>query len=53
VAEPVRVLSLGEATATLATALPEGTRVVAMGAQLLEPQQRVRTVDSRLAGSLR
>ena len=53
VAEPVRVLALGEATATLATALPEGTRVVAMGAQLLEPQQRVRPVDSRLAGSLR
>ncbi|MCX8135271.1 MAG: efflux RND transporter periplasmic adaptor subunit [Roseococcus sp.] len=53
VAEPVRVLALGEATATLATSLPEGTPVVALGAQLLEPGARVRVVDQRLAGSLR
>lgn len=52
-AEPVQVLALSEATATLATTLPEGTRVVAMGAQLLEPQQRIRPVDARLVGSLK
>jgi RND family efflux transporter MFP subunit len=50
---PVTVLALGGTMATIRSDLPEGARVVALGAQLLEPGARVRVVDQRLAGSLR
>ncbi len=52
-AVPVQVLALAETTATVTAALPEGTRVVALGPQLLAPDTRVRVVSTRLAGSLR
>ncbi|HEV7456161.1 MAG TPA: efflux RND transporter periplasmic adaptor subunit [Roseococcus sp.] len=53
VSEPVTVVGLTAQAATIRSALPEGTPIVAMGAQLLMPEARVRAVDSRLAGSLR
>jgi len=53
VAESVAVVALNAQTATIRAALPEGTPIVAMGAQLLMPQAQVRAVDTRLAGSLR
>jgi multidrug efflux pump subunit AcrA (membrane-fusion protein) len=52
-AAPVTVLGLSESMATIRTNLPEGTRIVAMGAQLLAPDSRVRPVEARLAGSMR
>jgi RND family efflux transporter MFP subunit len=52
-AAPVTVLGLSESMATIRTALPEGTRIVAMGAQLLAPDSRVRPVETRLAGAMR
>lgn len=52
-AAPVTVLGLSEAMATIRTELPEGTRIVAMGAQLLDPGSRVRPVETRLAGGMR
>lgn len=52
-AAPVTVLGLSESMATIRAALPEGTRIVAMGAQLLDPDSRVRPVEARLAGAMR
>ncbi len=52
-AAPVTVLGLSESMATIRTALPEGTRIIAMGAQLLAPDSRVRPVETRLAGGMR
>jgi membrane fusion protein, multidrug efflux system len=52
-AQPVTVVALTGQSATIRAELPEGTAIVAMGAQLLMPEARVRAVDSRLAGSLR
>lgn len=52
-AVPVRVLALAETSATVQAELPEGSRVVALGPQLLAPDTRVRVVSTRLAGSLR
>ncbi|MBS7791515.1 efflux RND transporter periplasmic adaptor subunit [Roseococcus sp. SDR] len=52
-AAPVTVLGLSESMATIRTQLPEGTRIVAMGAQLLAPDSRVRPVEQRLAGAMR
>jgi len=52
-AVPVRVRSLGEATAQVEGALQPGERVVAIGAQLLDPASKVRVVSTRLAASLR
>jgi len=52
-AAPVTVLALSESMATIRAELPEGTRIVAMGAQLLAPDSRVRPVETRLAGALR
>ncbi|MBY0338494.1 MAG: efflux RND transporter periplasmic adaptor subunit, partial [Acetobacteraceae bacterium] len=52
-AEPVTVLGLSESMATIRSALPEGTRIVSLGAQLLDAGSRVRPVETRLAGSMR
>ncbi len=52
-AVPARVIALAETTALVQADLPEGTRIVAIGPQLLAPDHRVRVVDTRLAGSLR
>jgi multidrug efflux system membrane fusion protein len=52
-AAPVTVLGLSESMATIRTDLPAGTRIVAMGAQLLDPGSRVRPVEARLAGAMR
>lgn len=52
-AAPVTVTALSESMATIRTALPEGTRIVALGAQVLAPDSRVRVVETRLAGSTR
>lgn len=52
-AAPVTVLGLSESMATIRTQLPEGTRIVAMGAQLLDPDSRVRPVETRLAGAMK
>lgn len=52
-AAPVTVLGLSESMATIRSGLPEGTRIVAMGAQLLAPDSRVRPVETRLAGAMR
>jgi membrane fusion protein, multidrug efflux system len=52
-AAPVTVLGLSESMATIRTSLPEGTRIIAIGAQLLAPDSRVRPVESRLAGAMR
>lgn len=52
-AAPVTVLALSESMATIRTPLPEGTRIVAIGAQLLAPDSRVRPVETRLAGAMR
>ncbi len=52
-AAPVTVMALSESMATIQAALPEGTRIIAMGAQLLAPDSRVRPVEARLAGAIR
>jgi hypothetical protein len=52
-AAPVTVLGLSESMATIRTGLPEGTRIIALGAQLLAPDSRVRPVETRLAGGMR
>lgn len=52
-AVPVRVHVLTEATAQVEGPLAPGERVVAMGAQLLDPASRVRVVSTRLSASLR
>lgn len=52
-ATPVTVLGLSESMATIRTGLPEGTRIIAMGAQLLDPDSRVRPVETRLAGAMK
>jgi len=44
---PVRVAALGEESAALAGGLRPGERIVALGAQLLEPGQLVRSVADR------
>lgn len=46
---PVRVAALDEENATLAGGLRPGERIVALGAQLLEPGQRIRSVAGRPA----
>jgi multidrug efflux pump subunit AcrA (membrane-fusion protein) len=46
----VEVRRLGDATAEVAGALSAGDRVVALGPQLLDPESRVRVVQTRLAG---
>jgi membrane fusion protein, multidrug efflux system len=50
---PVQVRALADQTVQLAGALREGERVVALGAQLLDPAQTVRVVETRLAATLR
>jgi hypothetical protein len=50
---PVQVRALADQTAQAAGALREGERVVALGAQLLDPAQTVRVVETRLAATLR
>lgn len=52
-ASPVTVLGLSESMATIRAPLPEGTRIIAMGAQLLDPGSRVRPVETRLAGAMK
>jgi membrane fusion protein, multidrug efflux system len=52
-AASVTVLGLSESMATIRAELPEGTRIVAMGAQLLAPDSRVRPVEARLAGAMK
>lgn len=52
-AVPVRVHALGEQTVQLSGALEPGERVVALGAQMLDPGQRVRVVQQHLAATLR
>jgi multidrug efflux system membrane fusion protein len=52
-AVPVELRHLGDATVQVVGPLAEGERVVAMGAQLLDAQQTVRVVDTRLAATLR
>jgi RND family efflux transporter MFP subunit len=52
-AVPVRVASLSETTVQVAGALSPGEKVVALGPQLLDPQSRVRVVQTRLAATLR
>lgn len=52
-AVPVRVTSLGETTVQVAGALTAGEKVVALGPQLLDPDSRVRIVQTRLAATLR
>jgi RND family efflux transporter MFP subunit len=46
---PVRVAALGEESATLAGGLRAGERVVALGAHLLQPGQRVRSTAASAA----
>jgi RND family efflux transporter MFP subunit len=50
---PVQVRALADQTVQVAGALGEGERVVALGAQLLDPAQTVRVVETRLAATLR
>jgi membrane fusion protein, multidrug efflux system len=50
---PVQVRALADQTVQVAGALREGERVVALGAQLLDPAQTVRVVETRLAATLR
>jgi membrane fusion protein, multidrug efflux system len=50
---PVQVRALADQTVQAAGALREGERVVALGAQLLDPAQTVRVVETRLAATLR
>ncbi len=52
-AVPVRVRVLTEAVAQVEGPLAPGERVVAMGAQLLDPASKVRVVSTRLSASLR
>ncbi len=52
-AVPVAVKALGDGTVQVAGAIAEGDRVVALGAQLLDPAQTVRVVGTRLSASLR
>jgi RND family efflux transporter MFP subunit len=52
-AVPVRVRALTEATAQVEGPLAPGERVVAMGAQLLDPESKVRVVSTRLSATLR
>ncbi|HYZ34670.1 MAG TPA: efflux RND transporter periplasmic adaptor subunit, partial [Crenalkalicoccus sp.] len=52
-AVPVGVVRLGETTATVTGALAEGDRIVALGPQLLDADQPVRVVQTRLAATLR
>lgn len=52
-AVPVRVHIIGEQNVQISGALQPGEKVVALGAQLLDPQQRVRVVQERLAATLR
>jgi RND family efflux transporter MFP subunit len=52
-AVPVTVRALSGQTAEVAGPLEPGDRVVAMGPQLLDPGQRVRVVQTRLAATLR
>jgi multidrug efflux system membrane fusion protein len=49
----VQVRALADQTVQVAGALREGERVVALGAQLLDPAQTVRVVETRLAATLR
>jgi hypothetical protein len=49
----VRVTSLGETTVQVAGALTAGEKVVALGPQMLDPDSRVRVVQTRLAATLR
>jgi RND family efflux transporter MFP subunit len=52
-AVPVRVNRIDEDTASIDGPLADGDRIVSIGAQLLYPEQAVRVVDTRLAGTLR
>jgi RND family efflux transporter MFP subunit len=52
-AVPVEVLRLSETTAALRGPLREGDSIVAMGPQLLTPNEPVRVVQMRLAATLR
>jgi RND family efflux transporter MFP subunit len=52
-AVPVTVRALAEQTAEVTGPLQPGDRIVAMGPQLLDPGQRVRVVQTRLAATLR
>jgi RND family efflux transporter MFP subunit len=52
-AVPVRVQALGETRVQLSGALEPGQRVVSLGAQLLDPDSRVRVVQQHLAATLR
>ncbi|WP_439550253.1 efflux RND transporter periplasmic adaptor subunit [Falsiroseomonas sp.] len=52
-AVPVTVRAISETTVELAGPLAQGDRIVAMGPQVLDPGQRVRIVQSRLAATLR
>jgi multidrug efflux system membrane fusion protein len=52
-AVPVEVLRLSETTAALRGALREGDSIVAMGSQMLTPDEPVRVVQTRLAATLR
>jgi RND family efflux transporter MFP subunit len=52
-AVPVRVLTLGAQTVAVSGGLAMGDQVVSLGPQLLDPQSRVRVVQTRLAATLR
>jgi RND family efflux transporter MFP subunit len=52
-AVPVRVNRIDEDTASIDGPLADGDRIVSIGAQLLHPEQAVRVVDTRLAGTMR
>jgi RND family efflux transporter MFP subunit len=52
-AVPVRVTSLRDDSVQVAGSLSPGDQVVALGAQLLDPAQKVRVVGTRLAATLR
>ena len=52
-AVPVTVRALNEATAQVEGPLAPGERVVALGAQLLDPASKVRVVSTRLSAALR
>ena len=52
-AVPVRVHALGETSVQISGELEPGERVVALGAQMLDPQSRVRVVREHLAATLR